>query len=105
MFFSKDLNKFQSQMFNIITFLSFVLYFVIGIGLSTNAPEYLGKLQSYTKLYISLFLVWRFNPFRRVRFNGLDARIAFSAGLFLLTTTAFEGIVTNYLKEIRTNVF
>ena len=50
MFFSKDLNKFQSQIFDIITFLSFVLYFAIGIGLSANAPEYLGKLQSYTKL-------------------------------------------------------
>lgn len=101
MFFSKDLHKFQTQMFNIITFLSFALYFAIGIGLSANAPEYLGKLQNYTKLYVSLFLVWRFNPFRRVRFTELDAKIAFSAGIFLLTTTAFEGIVSNYLKEIR----
>ena len=101
MFFSKDLNKFQSQIFDIITFLSFVLYFAIGIGLSANAPEYLGKLQSYTKLYVSLFLIWRFNPFRRVKFNELDAKIAFSAGLFLLTTSAFESIISNYLKEIK----
>ena len=101
MFFSKDLNKFQSQIFDIITFLSFVLYFAIGIGLSANAPEYLDELQRYTKLYVSLFLIWRFNPLRRVTFTELDGKIAFSAGIFLLTTTAFEQILKNYLKEIK----
>ena len=102
MFFSKDLHKFQTQMFDLITFLSFVLYFAISIGLSSNAPEYLGTLQNYTKLYVSLFLIWRFNPFRRVRFTELDGKIAFSAGIFLLTTTAFEGILYYYLNEIKT---
>ena len=101
MFFSKDLHKFQTQMFDIITILSFILYFVIAIGISANAPEYLGTLQSYTKLYVSLFLIWRFNPFRRVRFTELDGRIAFSAGIFLLTTTAFESIATYYLNSIK----
>ena len=80
---------------------SFILYFVIAIGISANAPEYLGTLQSYTKLYVSLFLIWRFNPFRRVRFTELDGRIAFSAGIFLLTTTAFDSIVTYYLNSIK----
>jgi len=101
MFFSKDLHKFQTQMFDIITILSFILYFVIGIGISANAPEYLGTLQGYTKLYVSLFLIWRFNPFRRVRFTELDGRIAFSAGMFLLTTTAFESFATYYLNSIK----
>ena len=100
MFFSKDLHKFQTQMFDLITFLSFALYFAIAIGLSANAPEYLGELQSYTKLYVSLFLIWRFNPFRRVKFTELDGKIAFSAGMLLLATTAFEGVVSNYIKEI-----
>lgn len=102
MFFSKDIHKFQTQMFDIITILSFALYIAIAIGLSANAPEYLDELQRYTKLYVSLFLVWRFNPFRRVTFTELDGKIAFSAGIFLLTTTAFEQILKTYLKEIKT---
>ena len=100
MFFSKDLHKFQDQMFDLITFLTFALYFTIAIGLSANAPEYLVTLQYYTKLYVGLFLFLRFNPFRRVKFTELDAKIAFSAGMFLLTTTAFEGILKYYLNEI-----
>ena len=101
MFFNKDLHKIQHKAFDIITFLSFALYFIIALGLSSNAPEYLGTLQSYNKLYVSLFLIWRFNPFRRVKFTELDAKIAFSAGMFLLTTTAFEGILKYYLNEIK----
>ena len=101
MFFSKDLHKFQDQMFDLITFLTFGLYFAIAIGLSANAPQYLTTLQYYTKLYVGLFLFWRFNPFRRVRFTELDGKIAFSAGVFLLTTTAFENVAFYYLKELR----
>ena len=104
MFFNKELHKFQYQAFNIITFLSFVLYFIIASGVSSSAPEYLGTLQSYTKLYVSLFLILRFNPFRRVRFTTLDAKIAFSAGMFLLATTAINTILMNYLNTIKTKL-
>jgi len=52
-------------------------------------------------LYISLFLIYRFNPFRRVKFTGLDAKIAFSAGVFLLGTTAIDGIIKNYLSALK----
>ena len=101
MFFSKDLHTFQEQLFDFASFLTFVLYFIIVLGVSVNAPEYLNKLQYYVKVYIGLFLVWRFNPFRRVKFTRLDAKIAFTAGIFLMTTTAFDSIVIFYLKEIQ----
>lgn len=101
MIFSKDVHTFQEQLFDLVSFLTFFLYFIIVLGVSVNAPEYLNKLQYYVKLYIGLFLVWRFNPFRRVKFTRLDAKIAFNAGIFLLATTAFDSVVLYYLKEIR----
>jgi hypothetical protein len=102
MIFSKDIHTFQEQMFDLVSFLTFFLYFIIVLGISVNAPEYLNKLQYYVKVYIGLFLVWRFNPFRRVKFTRLDAKIAFNAGIFLMATTAFDSVVFYYLKEIRT---
>jgi hypothetical protein len=101
MFFSKDLHTFQGQMFDLVSFLTFFLYLIIALGLSSKAPEYLNGLQYYTKLYVGLFLLWRFNPFRHVRFTELDGKIAFSAGVFLLTTTVVENIIHYYLKELR----
>jgi hypothetical protein len=98
MVFNRKLHMFQDRMYDIITYITFLLYFAIALGLSINAPEYLNSLQSFMKIYISLFLIYRFNPFRRVKFTALDAKITFSAGIFLLGTTAIDGIIKNYLS-------
>ena len=97
MVFNKNIHRFQNNAFDIIIYLTWILYISIVLGLSANAPEYLDILQSCVKLYVSLFLIIRFNPFRRVKFTGLDAKIAFSAGIFLLGTTAIDSILKNYL--------
>jgi hypothetical protein len=98
--FSKELNDFQLRVFNIIIWVTWILYILIALGLSVRAPEYLDTLQYYVKIYICLFLMYRFNPFRRVRFTSLDAKIAFSAGIFLFTTTYINVIIQHYLEEI-----
>jgi hypothetical protein len=94
---NESLNTIQYNAFKVITYISLFLYIVVALGLSLNAPQYLNNLQYYTKIYISLFLLYRFNPFRRVKFTNLDSTIAFSAGLFLLTTTAFGKFLETYI--------
>ena len=101
MVFNKDLHSIQSREFQIIIYITWFLYIVIALGISANAPEYLDDLQFYVKLYVSSFLIWRFNPFRRVKFTGLDARIAFSAGIFLLATTIINSALKRYLEDIK----
>jgi hypothetical protein len=101
MVFNKDLHRFQNRMYDLVVYITWFLYIIIALGLSANAPEYLDDLQYYVKLYISLFLIYRFNPFRRVKFTGLDAKIAFSAGVFLLATTAINSVLQNYLSELK----
>lgn len=101
MAFNKVLHRFQSNAFTFTIYLSWILYLSIALGLYANAPEYLDTLHSFVKVYISLFLIYRFNPFRRVRFTELDAKIAFSSGLFLLGTTAINQILENYVSTIK----
>ena len=96
-----DLHTFQLKAFQVILYLTWLLYFVIAFGLSANAPQYLNDMQYYVKIYVSLFLILRFNPFRRIKFTELDAKIAFSAGIFLITTTAIDKILISYIHEIR----
>lgn len=101
MIFNKNIHIFQTNVFNIIIYLTWILYIAILFGVSSKAPQYLDDLQYYVKIYVSLFLIYRFNPFRRVQFTGLDAKIAFSAGVFLLATTAVNSILQNYLSIIK----
>lgn len=89
---------FQDFFFNIFIIISYVLIFVSALGLSKNAPEYLQNLDEYIRIYICLFLIWRFNPIRRLdKFTDLDRKIAFSAGMFILTTT----FLNNWLIDIQ----
>jgi len=99
--FNRKLDKFQNRVYDIVVYSTWLLYITIALGLSANAPEYLNVLQYYVKLYVSLFLIYRFNPLRRVKFTKLDASIAYSAGIFLLTTTAINNILNNYLSNIK----
>ena len=100
MVFNKDIHQLQNKFFDIVLYITYILYIAVALGLSANAPQYLDELQKYIKLYISLFLIYRFNPFRRVKFNDLDAKIAYNAGWFLLATTFVDSILKTYLETV-----
>jgi hypothetical protein len=99
--FIEKLNSIQERFFNIFIILSYALIFISFFGLSDSAPKYLESVDYYVRIYICLFLIWRFNPFRKVyKFTDLDRKIAFSAGLFILTTTALN----QYLIDLKNKV-
>ena len=102
--FSKNINSVQEHFFDITLKVTYILIVIISLGLSQRAPNYLHILDYYVKIYVCLFLVWRFNPFRNVNtFTTLDKKIAFSAGLFILTTTYLNDLLSkipnNYIKN------
>ena len=92
------LHKYQEYLFDAIIYFSYILIVVSFFGLSQEAPIYLSSLDYYIRIYICLFLIWRFNPLRHTyEFTDLDRKIAFSAGVFILTTTALN----NYFVEVK----
>ena len=101
MIFLHKLNEFQERMFDIFITISYILIFASFFGFSSSAPQYLVNLDYYVRIYICLFLLWRFNPFRKIEnFTNLDRKIVFSAGLFILTTTALN----DYLMSLKEKV-
>ena len=58
--------------------------------------EFMELLDTSMKYYISLFLIIRFNPFSKSNFTNFDRKVVFSAGIFLITTTALG----QYAKKI-----
>jgi hypothetical protein len=98
--FSKKIHKAQDKFFDLFIILSYISYGLILLGVSTQKPEYLIYLDNIIQVYISLFLIIRFNPFRKLTFTNLDRKIAFSAGLFLFTTTTINSVFVSYFDEI-----
>jgi hypothetical protein len=93
-----QLHRLQETLFNIFIFVVYSLIFLSLFGISQSAEKYLQTLDYYVRIYVCLFLMWRFNPFRSYyEFTNLDRKIAFSAGLLILTTTALN----QYLNDIK----
>tara|TARA_Y100001970_G_C13910150_1_gene688087 strand:+ start:467 stop:760 length:294 start_codon:yes stop_codon:yes gene_type:complete len=91
-------------------YLSYILYFIAFTGIFALSPQYLNSLEAFIKYYVCGFLLLRFNPWvsktiRNKPENAeFDRRIAFSAGLFLLFTTAFTDIAEHYIKYLKNNL-
>jgi hypothetical protein len=50
------------------------------------------------KIYVSIFLIIRFNPFTKNEFNDLDRKFAFTSGMLILSTSAIAQIAEKYGK-------
>lgn len=104
MTFNDKIHKIQEHFFNVFIFISYTVIILSALGLSLRAPLYLDELEYYIRIYICIFLIWRFNPFRKIKFTDLDRKIAFSAGLFILTTTAIDKYLIDLLDKIKKNI-
>lgn len=98
--FQKGIHEFQEKVFDIVVVITYLLYFLIAFDLSETAPVYLKQLDNFIKVYISLFLIYRFNPFRETKFTDLDRKIVFSAGVFVLATTTINTLLFKYFNKV-----
>jgi hypothetical protein len=94
------MNNIHENIFYILLYLSYLLYFLAYFRLFNYDSKYLEILDELTKFYVIIFLLIRFNPFRKIKFTEFDREVIFSSALFLLTTTAFNSYIENYILQI-----
>ena len=79
-----------------------VVYISVAFGFLENEPEYLASIDYWVKVFMALFLVWRFNPWARIAFSDFDRRVVFSAGMFLFTVTIVNTYLISYVETGKT---
>lgn len=95
------IHEYQEKLFDLFIYLSYFLIVLSFFKIAQFSPTYLFNLDYYVRIYICLFLIWRFNPFRtHYEFTSLDRKIAFSAGLFILTTTVLNKYFTDARNKL-----
>lgn len=102
---NKTFYKYQNYFFNTFIFISYLLLFLSIFGFPQFSMKYLPIIDYYIRIYICLFLIIRFNPLRyNYEFTELDRKIAFSAGLLILTTSALNTYI-EIIKEKSKEIF
>ena len=88
------------NLFNYMLYISYALFIIAFTGIYSVNPSYLNTLDTLIKVYVSLFLIIRFNPYIEVKSNGeFDRTVAFSAGIFLLLTTSIIDVASVYFSN------
>jgi len=73
--------------------------FFIFIGVLYINPHLVETLSTLVRLFVCLFLIIRFHPFRKHILHKYDGQVIFTAALFLLTNEAIE----KYILSNRNN--
>lgn len=94
---------FQSTYVNLLRF-NFILYLFALSGFLIIPTKNLDTLNLFLKTIVSIFLIIRFNPYRKVKFTELDRRIVFSAAVFLFSTTTISIFIKQYMKNKIKNI-
>jgi len=86
------------NIYQILTYVSFALYIISAIGVYDTAPQYILYIDIALKLFIGLFLIFRFNPLVKIQINDFDKQIIFSAGIFILLSSTITSFMLNKIQ-------
>ena len=92
----------HETIYTYILYASYALYAIVLFGITKFAPQYLEYLKNFIKIYISLLLIIKFNPFVKhsKHLSDFDRKVVFSAGIYLLLTTSIISIVEVVLEKV-----
>jgi hypothetical protein len=89
--------------YNTLKILFFVIYILVILGISNNAPQYLAIIENIFMTLIAIILIYFFNPFTKKICNDFHRHVAFSAGAaILLQLSIFRFLEpTNLISKIK----
>ena len=78
----------------------YITYFGLYIGVTFINPNYVEILSKAIRLLLGIFLIIRFNPFKRQHvLRDFDERLIFTSAVLLLTDIGITQYVTSYVKR------
>jgi hypothetical protein len=88
-----------------------IAYVLVFFGVLYINPAYIADLSSAVQIGVSLFLIWRFHPFREwmnmkePRLTHFDRVVIYSSATFLLVNVALTATFTKYfIDRVETGV-
>jgi hypothetical protein len=99
-----ELNIMNTQLL-LFHFVNIIIYSLIAISILKNSKDsikVLNRIEFYFRIYTSLFLIWRFNPFRKnIILSNLDKQIIFSSAFFLLFMIFLHDLLLKFEPKIK----
>ena len=101
---NKSIYKFELKIVEFFKIMNILLLTLFLIGIFTSKPEFILKVNFVFKIILALFLIYRFNSYRkkRIHFTELDRKICYSTGIYIILIS-FIDVITLNIEYIRNN--
>lgn len=100
--------KYPIMFFYCFVAVNYIFYFLILFNLSDTASKYFSDVHFFFQVYISLFLIYRYNPFFRdtenFKFTSDDMNIIFTCAYSLLLValmSKFSSYIQGVLSSLK----
>jgi len=101
--FDKFLDNIKKPVYLTIIGFIYISYFLIFFGIFYMNKKYIDIFSNLLLIFICLFLILRFHPFRKHELRDFDATIIFGSAVLLLTNAGLNNIITNDISNVITN--
>ena len=91
----------HEYIFDITVFLIHAGYIAMAVGALSQEPRILSIIDYWIKVFVGLFLLYRFNPYVHIKFTDFDRKVVFSAGMFVFVTTVVNTYLISYVKKAK----
>lgn len=86
--------------YRILPIILTTLYGLLFVGVIYINPEYLQNFRTIMQLFVCLFLIYRFHPYKEHVLKKYDAQIIFSSAIFLLVNITAVDIANKIIKPL-----
>jgi len=99
---NKHIYAIEYNFLTIFSWLTKITVFLFIIGFFNQKPEFFVKFNFVVKVFLALFLMYRFNSYRKnkVQFTDLDRKICYSSGIYILIISFFD-LYNQYIEKLR----
>ena len=95
-------NNWHEFIFQFIYYFAWIIYIFSLLGIHYIGKDVFDYIQNGLRVYISLFLIFKFNPFTRKNvFTDFDKHVVFEAGIFIFSTTVLNSFIKEYINHIK----
>jgi hypothetical protein len=101
--FDKILDKIKKPVYLTIIGFIYLSYFLIFFGIFYMNKKYIDIFSNLLLIFVCLFLILRFHPFRKHELREFDATIIFGSAVLLLTNAGLTNIIANDISNVITN--
>ena len=104
--FDKLLENVKKPVYLTLLFVLYLTYFLVVFGIYQINPFYVAYFSKILQIFIAVFLIIRFHPFRKHQLYEFDDKIIFGSGLLILSdlgVTSFIETILNSNKNILMN--